>query len=541
MGKLTVPFNIKILSLTPDKLRGIKPVTSQDILDGGGRDFAQDGLFSTIIFGRRGEEIRDYRFSYIDIKIPVFHPILFKSLLQLKTLYGEIMAGREFAYWDEDKKDFEKCTALDGQTGFHFFLKHWEEINFTETKSDIREQYIKLIEKYKDVALTNNIVVMPAGLRDVEFTDSGRVEENEINPLYRKLIAISNVVNESSIKTNPEVLNSARWSLQITFNEIFELIQRIIEGKKKMVLGKWASRKIFNGTRNVITSMDTSVDMLGQPNAPNFNNTMIGLYQGMKSILPVARFLIRKSIISKIFISKDLPVKLINKKTLKSEDVIVSPEFFDRWTSDDGLEKIIEGFREEYLRHMPLEVQGHYLCLIYKGPDKTFKIIQDIDEVPDDRSKSDVYPITYCEFLYLSVYQEINKYPIFVTRYPVTGMGSIYPSFIYIKTTNKSEVRKELDNDWKPFDDELHTAIEFPKEGGFVNSLIPHPSCISGLNADFDGDTSSGNAQYSDNAIKEVKEYFTKRRAYVGTNGKLMRSTGIDTIKFVLHNLTSDV
>lgn len=541
MGNLAVPFNIEILALTPDVVRNIKPVTSLEFFDASGRNFHEDGLFSTSIFGRRGEEIRDYRFSYIDIKADIFHPILFKSLLQLKSLYGEIMAGREFAYWDEDKKDFEKSTPLEGQTGYHFFMKYWDKIEFKQTESDMRDQYIKLIEKFASIATTRYIVVMPAGLRDLEFTDNNRIEENEINSLYRKLLSISNVISETAIKSNPEVINSARWSLQTTFNEIFDLIKRIIEGKKKMILGKWASRRIFNGTRNVITSMDTSVAVLGQKNAPNFNSTMVGLYQALKSILPVARYMIRTGFISSVFVSKDMPIRVVSKKTLKSVELSIKIDLFDRWTSDDGIDKIIEGFREEYLRHKPIEIQGHYLGLIYKGPDNTFKIIQDIDDVPDDRDKAHVYPLTYCELLYLSVYKKINTYPCYVTRYPVTGMGSIYPSFIYVRTTNTAEVRRELDDSWNPYPDDTYLAVEFPLTGaGFINSLIPHASRVGKLGADFDGDTCSLNAVYSDDSVREVTEYFNKRRAYVGTNGKLIHSVGIDTVAFVLHNLTGD-
>ncbi len=537
---LDIPFNISILELTPEKLKGIKPVRSLDIMDESKRNFHEDGLYSSSIFGRTGDEIRDYRFSYIDIKVEIFHPILFKSLVQLKSLYGDIMAGKEFAIWDEDKKDFEKATALHGQTGYHFFIQHWKDIELHKTASDLREQYILLLDRFKEKALTSRIVVLPAGLRDLEFNDSGRTEENEINPLYRKLISISNVINESSVKQNPEIINSARWALQSTFNDIYDVFTRIVKGKKKLVLGKWASRKVFNGTRNVITSMDTSLPFLGDPESVTFNSTIVGLYQLMKAMLPITKFQLRNGFLSKVFISKDIPVRLVNTKTLKSEDVNVSAEFFDRWTSDDGLDKVIETFREESLRHKPAMVGNYYIGLIYKGPDGTFKIIQDIDEVPDDRDKSHVSPITLCELFYASIYHVANKYPGFVTRYPITGIGSIYPSYSYVKTTNKSEVRHELGDDWI-VDTEKPAAKEFPlRSSSFMNSLIPHSSRIGGLGADFDGDTCSYTVVYSDTAMRELKDFFNDKRAYLDTSGSIMHSTDIDTVAFVLHNLTGD-
>lgn len=537
---LDIPFNISILELSPEKLKGIKPVRALDIFDESRKNFHEEGLYSSSIFGRSGDEIRDYRFSYIDIKVEIFHPILFKSLVQLKSLYGEIIAGREFAYWDEDKRDFERTTALNGQTGFHFFLQHWKDIEFHKTGSDLREQYILLVNKYKDKAMTSKVVVLPAGLRDLEFTDSGRTEENEINPLYRKLISISNVINESAIRNNPEVVNSARWSLQMTFNEIYDVFTRIIKGKKKLVLGKWASRKVFNGTRNVITSMDTSQPFLGDKEGITFNSTVVGLYQLMKAMLPITKYQLRNGFLSKVFISKDIPVRLVNPKTLKAEDISVSADYFDRWTSDDGLDKVIETFREESMRHKPVMIGGYYLGLIYKGPDGSFKIIQDLDEVPEDRSKDDVSPLTLCELFYISIYAVANQYPGFVTRYPIANFGSIYPSYTYLKTTNKSEVRFELEDDWS-INPKKPSAKEFPlRSSGFMNSLIPHSSRIVRMNADFDGDTCSYSVAYSDTAKKELEQFFNDKRAYLDTSGKIMHSVGIDTVAFVLYNLTGD-
>jgi hypothetical protein len=134
----------------------------------------------------------------------------------------------------------------------------------------------------------------------------------------------------------------------------------------------------------------------------------------------------------------------------------------------------------------------------------------------------------------------LNQYPLFVTRYPVTGMGSIYPSKVFCKTTIQVEVRRELGPTWEPLA-ETHTAYQFPIRGGaFVNSLIPHSAKLERLGADFDGDTCSGNALYSDESIKEVDNFLASRRAYVDTSGRFLSTTNVATVQLVLHNLTGD-
>jgi hypothetical protein len=532
---------VSVLDLNANVLQGLRPVRSLDIFEGAGStQFHDDGLFSVSIFGRVGDEKRSQRFSYIDIKVPVFHPVIYNALLQLKRLYGGIMAGTEYALWNDAINDFERSDPVNGKTGFAYFLQYWKAIKFEETKSDARQQNILMIAKYKDLAMTNKIVVMPAGLRDVEIGSDGRVEKDEINDFYMRLLSVSNTISEVSVKTNPEMLNNARYSLQRTFNELFEYIEKMIEGKKKLLMGKWASRKIWNGTRNVITAMDTSTAYLGSEGSVKFNNTVVGLYQGLKTVLPVARYLLRNGFLSKVFTTVDAPAKLVDKKTRTMVEVKLKSQYFDRFMTDEGIEKVITAFGEEEMRHKPLEIEGHYLGLIYKGPDGTFKIIQDINEVPGTRSKLDVYPLTFCELLYLSCYTQLNKYPMFVTRYPITGVGSIYPSKMYVKTTIKSEVRKELSDAWEPIDD-AHTAHSFPITGAaFVNSLVPHSAKLDGLTADFDGDTASGNATYSDESIKEIDDYFQQKKAYVGTDGKFVSSVAVSTVELVLYNLTDD-
>ena len=117
MKRLNVPFNIFLLEITKEILTGLRPVTSLDIFDGSTMNLHEDGLFSQTIFGRVGDELRDLRFSYIDIGIPILHPIVYNTLVRLKGLYGGIMSGTEFAIWNDEIKDFERATALTGKTG----------------------------------------------------------------------------------------------------------------------------------------------------------------------------------------------------------------------------------------------------------------------------------------------------------------------------------------------------------------------------------------------------------------------------------------
>lgn len=536
-GRADVPFNVEIMNLTPGKLQGLKPVTSLAIFDGSGTSFHESGLFSVSIFGKMGDDRRAMRFSFIDIHTEILHPVIFRALVNCKRLYGAIMSGSEYATWNGVINDFERSNAIDGRTGYHFFLEHWREIVFTTTESVAREQNIAVIKKYAAVALTSKILVMPAGMRDVEV-ENGRVRMDDLNDPYQRLLSISNTINNPGLQHNPEIINTARYSLQLTWNRLYEAIENMVQGKKKLLMGKWASRRIMNGTRNVITAMNTSIPYLGAPGALSFNDSIIGLYQMMKAALPKSRHFIRYGFLSKVFIEVSAPVYLIDKKTLKSEPVTLRSQYFDRWMTDEGVEKVITSFNDEDLRHKPLEIEGRYVGLTYLGPDGTYRLMHDIDELPEGRLREHVRPMTFCELLYVSVYRHLQGLPLFITRYPITGIGSVVTGTAYIKTTTRSEVRRELDENWEPLDDS-YIAREFPVSGvAFVNSVSPHSSRLAGLVADFDGDTVSANCTYSDESIEEMRMHLKSMKAYVGTNGKFLHSTDVSTVELVLFNLT---
>lgn len=485
MANQQTPFNITLLKLTPERLRYIKPVTSMDWNDGASSNFHEDGLFSVSIFGRFGDDKRDQNFSYINLNTEVLHPIIYNAFSRLKGFYKEIMTGKEYATWDPVALDFVKSNPIDGETGYSFFLKHCFDIEFEKSKSIIRQTRIDVIKKYKDDAKTKQVLVLPAGLRDIDVGDDGRIQQHEVNDLYRRLIGISNLLANTRDVNNPAI-NQSRAALQMVFCEIYDLFENIVKGKGGFAQNKFASRRIYNGTQNVISAMDPSVADLDDPNALTINDTVVGLFQAAKAIEPITAHFIRTSFISEIFdTSGGYRGLLINPATLRSEYHTVNPKDFDLWTSYEGIIKLIERFRDNSMRSRPIVIDGYYLALIYTGKDNTFRIMHSIDELPADRDKNDVHPITYGEFLYLVGYRQWNRFPAFVTRYPITNIGSIYPSKLYVKTTIDSEVRKELGDDWLPLGDS-YIAYEFPSRDKpiYVDTMAPNLTRLGDLGGD---------------------------------------------------------
>ena len=538
MNYAEVPAKIWPMVLTKERVSRMTPVTSLDIYDGASSEFHDDGLYSTKIFGRVGSDERGRNFSYLDLKVRIFHPKIFRDLMSLKSIYRGIVAGRETAIFDPVSKDFIADKSEKAETGYSFFVRHFPQLELRKSKSPTRMMRVEMINQYRDVALTQYIPILPAGVRDIEISDTGAVTKNEIHDLYYRALSISNTIPVTSDMESP-ALDIARNALTNCMMEIYELIEGMLAGKNGFILDKWASRRVVYGTRNVLTVMDTSIANLNDTNAPGFDATSLGLFQVIKGLTPVTIHHLRRTFGERIQ-SGEGQAQLIDKQTLRPTWISLPPEVRDTWTTRDGLGSIIDRYQMVDMRHRPIEIEGHYLALIYKGPDNTFKIFYDIHDMPAHLDRKYVSPINLVELLYLCGYAYWNKYFAQICRYPISGNRSIYASRVYVKTTVVGERRVELDDDWTPYEDEEHVALEFPMTGStsYMDTQSPHSTKLVGLAADFDGDTGSATLVMSNEALEENDRILRSRQYWVDTDGSLLASYDYDTLKYVIHNLT---
>lgn len=543
MKKALLPFNISLLIPTQQQLSMLGQVTSHEIFEGLGGNFHEKGLFSVEIFGRIGSTDRESRFGYIDLGLPVLHPVIYRNILKLKGFYEEIILGKSFAIFDPVQNDFVASNELEGKTGYTFFFDNWKKVVFKKTNSGIRLNRLQLIDKYKNSCTLNQFLVCPAAYREVEIDAYGRTTMDEVNEMYRRLLMQSRDVPEFfGPNDDMSIYDRKRVALQNTVVEIYMHFEKLLSGKGGFIQSNWASRKVFNGTRNVISSLDTNAADLDLPNRPKFKDVAIGLYQGAVSVKPKTIFGLRNSILSGVFDSLTQQVELIDKKTLKLKSVDVGVDTIDRWGTPDGLEKVINELKVVEQRSRAIEIEGHYLALVYLGPDNTFKVFRDMDEFPKHLDKSHVRPLTYSELVYLAGLSMWNTTVGFVTRYPIENYNSSIPCRMYIKTTVRGEMRYPLGWDWER-DETQAIALEYPifelnKPAQWHDSISLPPSTLAPLGADFDGDTTSWVACYSEESIAECNKFFKSRLAYIRAGGGIAFSLDIHTLNLTLRYMT---
>ena len=489
MKKSLMPFNITLLIPTKDQLQALGQVKSYEIFEGKGGNFHPDGLFSVDFFGRVGSPERESRFGYISFGLPVIHPVIYKNIIRLKGYYEDIIQGKAFAIFDEEAKDFVPSNEIEGETGYHFFFSHWKKIEFKETKSSIRRIRLGLINKYRDNCDLNVILVIPAAYREAELDETGRVEIDEVNELYRKVYSQSvGIPDYLGPNDDPSIYDRRRLTIQASIVAIYEYFERILSGKNGFVQSKWASRVIFNGTRNVISSLDTTTSDMTQPNRPLFKDAVVGLHQCSRAILPKIIHALKTGILGEIFNTLNTRIQLVDKKTLKLKWVEVPYSVIDSWTSPEGLEKLINQLEMTDKRSNPIVVGDCYLALVYRDNQQNFKVIRSIEDLPKGFDTRFVYPITYAELIYISGLELWTKHVAMVTRYPVENYNSSIPCTVYVKTTTKGELRYPLNNFWER-DQNAIPAYEYPvfelgKPTSWHDSLSLPPTILSSLGAD---------------------------------------------------------
>lgn len=535
--------NITIVRVDSSNAKAVKEVKTGQIFTSN-NSFHPEGLFSTEIFGSVGSELRSVTFGRINLNLKVLHPIIYLTVVNLKAFYKQIMEGKQTAVFDKKSGEFVKSISPEANTGYNFFIEHFKELKFQESGSNDRKYRIKLIEKaVKDNSyLMEYLLVMPAGLRDYTVDKNGKPSEDEVNTFYRRILAQSTIIDPLRSSKSPEIYDSASVGVQNTIVELYEYIKTLLDGKNKLVLDKWVGRKIFNSTRNVISSyMDRSTGF-NDKRKLGYNDSLVGLHQYARASYPKSGFEIKNKYVPLVFPENTNSSFVTDIKTWKKVEVVSGTlqKDYDLFVTPDGIEKLIASLGSLDSRELPLVLgRGKYLFGLLYRDDKVFKFFQDIDDLPEGFDKKFVKPINLFEFIYMSIYHMDGKYPGFLTRYPITGYGSIYPTMVRFSTSVKTDTLRELGDNWEPIDGDDHLAVNFPIPGeDHVNTLIPHPSHLGRLGGDYDGDTASLTMLLSDESIEEVNSFLNSREYYIDDQGNLNFQNNVETLEVVMKYMT---
>lgn len=519
------PLNLNLLDVEEYiQGHGCKQVTSPFIYEPSSHVLKSDGLFSEDIFGQLNTPQRLTTFGYIELNTTIFHPVVYSTLVSLRDLYGQILARKTYARFDEEIKDFVPCDEEDedADTGYAFFMSMWPKVVLKKNDSVSQNEKVQLLSTAGKLAYMSKCLVLPAQIRDIN-PDSSRLESDSINKLYISLLNYTNAIPAGEMSP---IYDGIRFSIQKKVVDIYQYIFDMIEGKFGFFQRRYGSRALALGTRNVISPATLSSKSPEDPTQLKVNEVGVPLFQCLKMAMPLIVYHAKEHFLNAIFSSSSDQVALIDPATYNLTYQPISEDEKAKFVSSDGIEKIVNLFRDRDFRFRPVTClsndKKYYLYLVYdEGTRITFarslpslrSILETKKEVFNPRL---VRPMTYAEFFYVVAFNAVSGKHAELCRYPVEKLGNSIPCIVHLLSTNPSRSVHAFIGD-----DDM--SLEFPEypiiNNVFIDSIQAHASMEPGLGADHDGDTASLNLIFSKEANEEIDRYDDSIGRWINTAG----------------------
>lgn len=438
-----------------------KPVSSAYVLSGDGLP-EQDGLLSYEIFGRVGSKERSTKFGYVDLKRKFIHPFVYNMMCQMLRATPDIVRGRLYATLDPKDNSVKvlKEGDMNGETGIDFFIDNWDKINWNKIDSASRDKKTSIMDSMKpDEIFIDKWLVIPAMYRDVNLhnKDSGRIEYDELNKMYIKLLSTTNA--ESLTFTSAY---NTQATVQETITTIHDFLIDKIGGKNGVVHANIMGKAVDFAAVNVISAPRFVAEDYKSQQVP-YNYIGLPLHVVCAIFYPF----IVKNIEDRFF-------DMQNAQEFRIGNKVVEPdEEFTKLFGPDGIKKLVSEFindKTRSIRTRPFVISSK----LQSGKD----FYQDLGR-----------PYTITDFL-LSVAQDVvmNRY-VLSTRFPLTGSESQIINKVKILTTEttvplKLESRSFI-GDGKP---EEFPLFPVDSKGNIIDSkikwidtTIPNNSVLAGM------------------------------------------------------------
>ncbi len=409
----------------------LKPVT--DPISFSGNIPTDGGLFSPLIFGRTPDE-QNRQFAYIDLNGRFFHPFIFEILDNLMPKKFKKCASGEGSWaldengylieLNESNPDYRKMN-----NGIDWLISVYPKMRFEESNSLTRRDRIKLLKDFKpqDSIITKWLVI-PIKYRDVDKNGSTHVLP-DLDVHYNSVIRYANSLKDSAFG----FFNYAvKFNLQSELVAIRKYGQSLLEKKHgffhRAILGK----SIDRGSRDVISvpsfrgyqrPEDNPIDMF-HSGIPLAKCLIIGYDFIMRYCLQFFADNFRNRF--------EYPVyKLVDGEYQMSGTIRIADQL-ERFTTT-YIEKKINRFKNSHATRfeiitiktedgdeIPLHLAGQFKSLKPGSPDASTILNR---------------PMTWTDLFYQAAVNTLADKYVYITRYPIEGYNSIFPSLCYPMST----------------------------------------------------------------------------------------------------------
>ena len=494
-----------------------------------------DGLFSYKIFGETAEE-RKKTCAYIDLRRKFFHPYAYAVLCELvsKTPYvcsgmgtwaivdGKLVPTRE----GDDNYD-------PNATGIRWLIDHFHDLKFEKNKSQSHNEYVDLLTNSKDSEIfISKWLVIPVFYRDANFSGHKR-DIPEENDMYKRLIQLTNALRNPSMAN---YANHTEFEIQKQMVKIRVYGQTLIEGKrgflKQNVLGKttaYAARSVISQPiyKDAQTPDDIAVDL--------FHSTF-----PIATCCSMAYPFIESWILN--FFANEFETR--EKKQILVE---VSRGKYELQYAKIGdvlamyntnyIEKKVEQFMHTYgSRFEPLEIpmeDGSMAYMLFTGRPYSK------DPLNKNAPPMARRAMTWTDLLYLATVEtlEYGGKMAYITRYPLEDYFGTFPTMIRVSSTLEHEPM-EYNGRRYPFYPKVQIGITQDEASTrFIETVNMDNMMLAGIGGDYDGDTISEKATFTEEANDEAFQIMNDPKNFVTIAGQMARKVGNETF-LTWYNMT---
>lgn len=513
-----------------------------------------EGLASYEIFGEPGTDARQLKWGYIDLGAYFIHPLVYKILIGLKReLYKNLIKGEgTFALVDGEiiqvlpnKKIPPKVPT---GTGISFLKSVWNKINFKPIPggahtTNVRRKTLSLLSI--DEVFINKWLVIPAFYRDVDVQTNKR---NEYNVLYSRLMQLATSVKMMNNMGDLGIVTEAEKGIQSTLFECFTMFITFISGSHgfvhEYVMGKtsvYSARLVISaGSYNYVDQdlSETDADHSGVP-----------LITVAKIFFPFMLYGINNFFNS---ITKGVDAIYVSepgKEWLVPRKVMLHPSWKEIF-SPASLEKRMDLYQDSrYHRLQPIQVRTiddkkvNILFLKHDG-----SLVHSFNYTPKlskeeglDEKKNKLIPLTWMHLFYMVAYKMVSDKHVYITRYPIEDMNSIYPSKINIIPCSKYERKKIAGVEyprWPIFPEEnIDDLTSTELDSLFEDTLKIHTTYKGALGADHDGDMVNINPVFTEEANADAAKQLDSVLNLIGVSGNIIRDDK-DVVLHAIYALT---
>ena len=522
---------------------------------------APRGLLSNEIFGITKDD-RTTIFAYIHLAGESFiHPLAYKIWSKLDS--NVKLCAYEMGTFKYDKSTGKLAQDPEGETGLKYLKKIIKDVNFQKTASSKRNIRTLFLETYREKLFIENFVVMPAGYRDVDTEQGGRIGVGEINKLYNSIIRDCKALEESD-DYGLTLNGSLRGRIQDTIVKVYDWIafgKDPLTGKDSQATGlsrklglirragmkksfDWGSRLVIcqqNLRKESLEDLQVDLDSVGLPLASICAN-----------LYPYMIFWIRQWF--DFHFSDEIAItafSVSNKTSFKTKIKDWREVYSDERIKEE-LDRFMHGMSNRFIPiEAPIADEEELKkeknpkakpYLIFKGymvDDE--KYVDEIlnDKVAEENIRFPIQerPLTWCDLIYQAAMEVTKDKMTLITRFPVDTYWNQFPAKIKVISTIITEPMIIGNHYYKEYPKIRLEDINKNTTNKFVDVALPNNVRLGSIGGDFDGDTISSKVMYSIESNQELLEAVDMKKHYISLGGENDMKPSIEGLQS-LYNLT---